>query len=275
MTSCEQYEYSSPSPGVLEIRFKTKSTIIPFSELNNFVMNVTEVIAIRNDGGKLLVFQDLRAIDRKNSTYNILQPLARDSMLVIGQVYAPPGNYSGVNLQMSPQGNIILDGYRRIGVAPAEGSSSLLSFVKDYHIAQLETTYVTLTIDLDSSLQKRAENYSYRPYYYISSVETYRNGAISGYVYEDIDGNNMREAGEPGLQQWWVKLSGGKNDSTRTTADGMYSFTGLKPRPYVVSEDGKAGWVQTFPLMKVHTLLLKSGERVQGKDFGNFRVGSN
>ncbi len=176
INSCEQYEYTSPSPGIIEIRLKTKSENIDFSGLNNFVMSVSEVKAVRTDDAKLNVYQDLRAIRRENSTYNILQPAARDSNLVIGQAYAPPGDFAGINILMKPQGNLVLDGYRNISVVKPPENPTLdvtLQFRKPYSILANRTTVVTLTIDVDSSLVRGAEEYFFYPYYYISSINIY------------------------------------------------------------------------------------------------------
>ncbi|MBI5215302.1 MAG: hypothetical protein HY960_06075 [Ignavibacteriae bacterium] len=155
---------------------KTKSDQIAFSGLNNFVMSVTEVKAVRNDDAKLNVYQDLRAIRRENSTYNILQPAARDSNLVIGQTYAPPGDFAGINILMKPQGDLVLDGYRNIPVVKPPENPTLdvtLQFRKSFSIEADRTTVVTLTIDVDSSLVRGADEYYFYPYYFISSIKTY------------------------------------------------------------------------------------------------------
>jgi hypothetical protein len=134
------------------------------------------VKAVRNDEAKLNIYQDLKAVRRENSTYNILQPAARDSNLVIGQTYAPPGDFAGINILMKPQGDLVLDGYRSIPVVKPPENPTLdvtLQFRKPFQILSERTTIVTLTIDVDSSLVKGADEYYFYPFYYISSINIY------------------------------------------------------------------------------------------------------
>ena len=276
---CDQYNYVSPSPGIVELLFRTKSNEITFSPLNSFILTIPQngVQARREDGALLQINEDVFAIARKQASYNILQPEARDSILVLGEAFAPPGNYSGIEIQFTPGGYVILDGYRTIPVfaVNSNGGSYDLNFQRPFTIASVETTYVTLTIDLDQSLVKGAENYYFLPYYNISSIESYRGASVSGYVFNDVNGNSTRDAGEPGLEGWQINLSGGKIDSTLTTSTGLYSFSGLKPRSYMITEQVPAEWVETFPTLKMHVIPLKSGQVQKGLDFGNFYLGSN
>jgi hypothetical protein len=69
-------------------------------------------------------------------------------------------------------------------------------------------------------------------------------GSLSGYVYLDSNNSGIREAGpeEPGLVDVFITLRG-TNDlgetvvlTTRTNADGFYSFAGLRPGFYTILE---------------------------------------
>ncbi|TAK56192.1 MAG: hypothetical protein EPO24_11445 [Bacteroidetes bacterium] len=172
-SGCEQYDYASPGAGILEVRLRTVSTNIEFRELNNFVLTLTELIAYRNDGARMPVYQDVKAIDRKTASYNTLQPKARDSSLVIGQAYVPPGDFVSINMLMTPGINVILDGYRFVPVITSETASDVLVFEKPFKTESYKTTVVTLTIDLDCSLVKGVDWYYFYPCYYISSIQTY------------------------------------------------------------------------------------------------------
>lgn len=170
---CTQYDYSSPLPGIIDIRLHTISdtTQIDFSPLNNFVLRLTQVTAIRSDNARAEVFADLKAIGRTEESYNTLDSRAKDSTLVIGQGYLPPGDYVGIQMLIQPGGTVILDGYRDILVQRPDHFEPTLFFQKPFHINDSRTTHVVLTINLDSSLVKRADDYLFEPLYYISSIQ--------------------------------------------------------------------------------------------------------
>jgi len=176
--SC-QYDYNSPSPGVIEVRLRTVSSArnIAFSPQNNFVITVSTVEAIRSDNAGVPIYEDLNAFnpsnlaDRKAPTVvNVLDTLSRDSLKVLGAGYAPPAHYVGIDLVVEPGSVVVLDGYRQINVETSTDFSSLLHFDKPFDVNEGRTTRITLTINLDSTLTKGAEVYYFTPYYYISSV---------------------------------------------------------------------------------------------------------
>ncbi len=77
---------------------------------------------------------------------------------------------------------------------------------------------------------------------------------IHGTVYNDLDADGTRDAGEPGLANWSVFLDDNNNGTrdageavTFTSATGTYSFSGLAAGTYTVAEVIPAGWVQTSP----------------------------
>jgi len=79
-------------------------------------------------------------------------------------------------------------------------------------------------------------------------------GRIEGIKWHDLDGDGVRDAGEPGLPGWTVYLDlngNGQLDAgepeTVTDADGLYVFDGLLSGGYHVAEVLPAGWVQTLP----------------------------
>ncbi len=77
-----------------------------------------------------------------------------------------------------------------------------------------------------------------------------RPSTISGTVFNDLNGDSARGAGEPGLGGVTVDLldSGGGVISTALTAvDGTYSFTGLAAGTYTVRETDPATFVSTTP----------------------------
>jgi hypothetical protein len=102
---------------------------------------------------------------------------------------------------------------------------------------------------------------------------------ISGIKFNDLNGNGIRDAGEPGLANWTITLT---NDTgvtiTRTTVNGGYNFTNLTDGNYTVGEVIQPGWIQTAPAVSATcsaTFKVQiSGNAVTGKNFGNFKFGS-
>jgi len=77
---------------------------------------------------------------------------------------------------------------------------------------------------------------------------------INGSVWEDLDGDGLWDAGEPGLSGWTVFLDENGNGlldagetSAATGADGGYSFDGVGGGTYYVTEQIQQGWVRRFP----------------------------
>lgn len=94
---------------------------------------------------------------------------------------------------------------------------------------------------------------------------------ISGMKFNDSNNNGIND-GEQGLSGWTITLSGQVSDTTITDSSGKYSFTGLSPGTYIVSETQQGGWTQTAPVSPgTHTVVL-TGVDVTGKDFGNFKI---
>ncbi|MBS7652254.1 hypothetical protein KEJ13_03880 [Candidatus Bathyarchaeota archaeon] len=95
-------------------------------------------------------------------------------------------------------------------------------------------------------------------------------GSISGYKWNDENGNGLQDGGETRLGGWKIFLSGPVSMSTTTASDGTYSFTNLPPGTYTVSEELKPGWHQTWPPGSVYTITLSPGNMTSpGNRFGN------
>ena len=66
---------------------------------------------------------------------------------------------------------LVLDGYRNIPVVKPPKFDATLKFLKPFHVTEQRTTRIVLTIDLDCSLVKGADEYHFNPCYYISSIQ--------------------------------------------------------------------------------------------------------
>jgi hypothetical protein len=167
-----QYDYTSPLPGTIDVKLRVISNNIAFDPLNNFVLKVTSVEAVRtSDKARAPIYEDTKAIGRTTNVYNTLDFRARDSSLVMGEGYLPPAGYDGVNLLIEPGASVILDGYRTIPVYPAPDFNPLLSFRSAFGITEQKTTSIIVTIDLDKSLFQQSNSYLFQPVYYISSIK--------------------------------------------------------------------------------------------------------
>jgi hypothetical protein len=98
---------------------------------------------------------------------------------------------------------------------------------------------------------------------------------ISGMKFNDSNNNHIKDAGEEGLAGWTITLSkpvSGTTITDITDISGEYSFTGLPPGTYIVSETQKGGWTQTAPVSPGTYTIVLNGVDVTDKDFGNFKT---
>lgn len=102
------------------------------------------------------------------------------------------------------------------------------------------------------------------------------SGSIAGLKFEDVDHSGTKDAGEGGLSGWHILVNGvtyfgsSVNQSTITDGTGNYSFPGLWPGRYTVSEVWRTGWTQTYPpSLGVHHIDLGVEENRADVNFGN------
>jgi hypothetical protein len=115
-------------------------------------------------------------------------------------------------------------------------------------------------------------------------------GAIGDFVFNDLNGNGIQDAGEPGLAGSTVTLfdaNGNIMGTTTTTAAGTYQFGNLPPGTYSVSFTTPAGFVPTGsnlggndntdsdPINGVVTgIVLVAGQTITNVDAGFRGTGS-
>ncbi len=95
---------------------------------------------------------------------------------------------------------------------------------------------------------------------------------MCGLKFNDLNGDGVRGAGEPGLAGWTIRLSGPHDLSVtrQTGAGGSYCFTQLGPGSHTIREVQQTGWVQTYPSSSTgHVVSTESGKTTDGLDFGN------
>ncbi|MDI6804112.1 MAG: SdrD B-like domain-containing protein [Bacteroidota bacterium] len=102
------------------------------------------------------------------------------------------------------------------------------------------------------------------------------SSSIAGMKFNDINGNGVKDAGEPGLNNWTIILSGftiyetTTNIANITDSDGNYGFTGIWPGKYSVSEVWKPYWRQTLPTyFRPYFVNLGAESHLGDINFGN------
>ncbi len=103
---------------------------------------------------------------------------------------------------------------------------------------------------------------------------------ITGVKYEDLNGNGKRDAGEPGLSGWTIKLrhAGNVVATTTTGSGGGYSFhLNVNKNPQIgagtfkVEEVLKPGWVASQTPGSFEVPFGAEDKTYSGRDFGNYR----
>ncbi|HLB01321.1 MAG TPA: S8 family serine peptidase, partial [Bacteroidota bacterium] len=98
---------------------------------------------------------------------------------------------------------------------------------------------------------------------------------LSGTVYHDLNGNGVRDGGEPGLAGktlYLTGLTGPPTDSVISDVDGNFQFNGVAIGSHTVSTDPDSGWtLTTAPDSLAFSLLHR--DTVGGAALGLFRPG--
>ncbi len=104
----------------------------------------------------------------------------------------------------------------------------------------------------------------------------FQNVTLSGYKFEDLNGNGTWDQGELPLDNWTVNLGGTVSDSVVTGFGdwdtGYYEFSNLGPGSYSISETlpVSGDWMQTSSPTAFNFTSLSGGTNVIHLDFGNF-----
>ena len=114
---------------------------------------------------------------------------------------------------------------------------------------------IELRFDSDDSLVKEAPSGVWVDDVRLSADTRASTGTIRGTVFDDADGDRVRDSGEAPLPGWTVYLDRNQNrrrDSGewwRTTdGAGRYSFGGVAPGTHYVVQEARSGFVQTSPV---------------------------
>ncbi|MDD3679402.1 MAG: SdrD B-like domain-containing protein, partial [Candidatus Shapirobacteria bacterium] len=125
-------------------------------------------------------------------------------------------------------------------------------------------------------------NPQYGQTYYCVAFNAPLYGSISGYKWEDLNGNRNWDNEEPILGDWAIELKQGEQvlvTETTSVEDGGYSFENILPGEYEICEVLLEGWKQTYPNSEenesatCHSIVLEPGEEITDLNFGNLKLG--
>ncbi len=106
-----------------------------------------------------------------------------------------------------------------------------------------------------------------------NNFTNFENVSLSGQKFDDLDGDGIKENGEPGLPGWTIQLqdqNGGLLGTAVTDANGSYTFVNRGPGTYRLREVAQGGWTQTSA--NPNDVTAFSGRDVIDLDFGNFQI---
>ncbi len=106
-----------------------------------------------------------------------------------------------------------------------------------------------------------------------------RLGHINVSKFNDLNGNGMKDSGEPGLEGWTINLVGpnGYSKSEVTNADGNVAFRNLEYGTYTYSEVMQSGWIETIPSggrTYSYNINYDTSESAINARITNFQLGS-
>ncbi len=127
-------------------------------------------------------------------------------------------------------------------------------------------------------------NPQYGQTYYCIAFNAPITSSISGYKWEDLNGDGDWGENENPLGNWTIRLKQ-EGDVLATkitsTGNGSYSFEGITPGKYEVCEVLKEGWKQTYPISEENTnndvachSVTLGLEEITDLNFGNIQYGS-
>jgi hypothetical protein len=109
-------------------------------------------------------------------------------------------------------------------------------------------------------------------------VELYDLATKKGTKFEDLNANGFREDGEPGLPGWIIYADINGNEVRdpgepygETDANGDYTIEQIPLGPVTIREEQQPGWFCSFPSPCYYEEFFAAEEVKEGNDFGNYQ----
>ncbi|MGA2625421.1 MAG: SdrD B-like domain-containing protein, partial [Bacteroidota bacterium] len=135
-------------------------------------------------------------------------------------------------------------------------------------IGKIEGTIVS------SAGAENVDGYRICPLY--PGIDLQGPSSISGTTFSDLNGNGVKDPGEPGMAGWKIILRQvpattlTSSDTTVSDSAGNYVFGGLFDGTYTVNEVSQDGFIQTSPPAPgTYQVTITNGASVADLDFGN------
>jgi len=202
-----------------------------------------------------------------------------------------------INLTVDIDGDGVVDGGDVLPLPAVVGTISVFRFKKNGATVSLDTlgngTGSILHSSLDVGLYE-VEEVSFTPGWVrtkggsfshnittsgVSDTVKYMDFkmlTVTGQKFNDLDGDGIKDGGEPGLLGWTVSVSGLAlgNTSTTTDSSGNYSLDSVTTGAHVISETPQVGWTSTTPsggaYPSFNAISGNLPNPVSARDFGNF-----
>jgi hypothetical protein len=99
------------------------------------------------------------------------------------------------------------------------------------------------------------------------------HGGVSGYKWNDLDGDGIWDENESGLAGWAIYIAGEGEPlaSDITDGDGFYSIEGVLPGDYTLCEVAQNDWTETYPSDNegCHSIHITADQTLENQNFGN------
>jgi hypothetical protein len=253
------YTFANLAPGTYRVREAAQA------ELMQTTPNPADITLGSGQDVTGVNFGDFRLISISGSKFNDLN----------GNGVRDPGEpgLAGITVFLDTNNNGILDPGERFTTTDANGNFTFANVGPGtYRVREaqqpglLQITPVPAPITTSSGQNVTTITFG-----------DFRLISISGEKFNDLNGNHTKDAGEPGLANWFIYLD--SNDDgiyepgepfVLTNAEGDYQFNNLGPGTYYVREVQQSGWLQTT--ITPGAITAVSGQNQTGVNFGNFSV---